>query len=120
MTKEPVKLIYAIPDSTGNERVYLQLDDGRKWPLPFHFRAEEFTLPGNVYKHPGGKIIALFDDTTRTGVVCDLTSAPLFWGMWQPCVRADFFGRFVPAMIENIEAQAAQAAQISLSGSGVS
>jgi hypothetical protein len=92
--------ITAVPGADGNTRLYLALPGGRALPLPYQWRAQEFALDGNLQELAGGKVIALYDETTRTGALYFGLTAEPFWMIWQPCLRADFFERLVPAQLE--------------------
>lgn len=94
---QPGELIRAAPDlDDGSERVYLVLPDQRKLPLPFQYREEEFALPGNLEVHCAGKLFALYDESTRTGAICDTVSQPAYWLLRQPILRREFFEVWVP------------------------
>lgn len=102
--KIPSKLIYERSGEDGNERAYLELHDGRKLPLPFHWREEEFALDGNLQILGDGKYFAVYDETTRTGAFFCSAGAARCWFIWQPCTRDDFYGRMVPGSIGQAEA----------------
>ena len=74
------------------ERIYFELPSGDRLPLPFFpWEPSEFSLPGNSKVLAGGRLIALYDETSRTGAVYfDAPPVP-FWKIVQPCVREDFF-----------------------------
>lgn len=100
---KPVELIAAAPDPIdGSQRLYLVLPDDRKLPLPFQYRAEEFSLPGNLQVHCDGKLFALFDETTRTGAICDTLSQPAYWLLRQPIQRCEFFELMVPGVVAEL------------------
>ncbi|WMJ68074.1 hypothetical protein [Stenotrophomonas sp. 24(2023)] len=98
------QLIHTHPGADGNERTYLELSDGRKLPLPFHWRNEELLLPGNFAEVGAGPCFALFDDSTRSGLIyCGAATTP-YWNVFQPCTREVFFDELVPQAMANIEA----------------
>lgn len=98
----PGELIRAAADSHGNERVYLVLPDGCKLPLPFPFRPEEFALPGNLEIHNDGHVHALYDESTRTGMIFSGRSEGA-WTIWQPVTREHFFQLQVPSWLSLAE-----------------
>jgi hypothetical protein len=79
----------------------LPLPGGRKLPLPKGWQANEFLLPGNHEIHLDGELIAVYDETTRTGAVWCGTHLP-WWTIVQPFTREDFFGRYVPHCVEMV------------------
>lgn len=95
-----LNLIRATPDAGGNSRTYLELPDGRKLPLPFHYRPSEFALPGNMETYADGRVFALYDDTTRTGAIYDGVGLIPYWTLIQPTTRAEFYEHQVPRMID--------------------
>ena len=95
---KPGDLITQVPDECGNERVYLVLPDGCKLPLPFHYRVEEFALPGNLEIHNDGQVYALYDESTRTGAILSGRKGGT-WTIWQPVTREQFFGQQVPGWL---------------------
>lgn len=96
----PGKLIDEVPGPDGNVRTYLVLADDRevhrKVPLPYHFRKEELALPGNLQMHEDGKIIALYDESTRTGALFDGVATTPHWRLIQPITRDMFFNQEAP------------------------
>lgn len=101
----PGRLVTAAADDNDNERVYLELSDGRKLPLPHHYRVEEFALPGNLEIHADGKLFAAYDETTRTGAILDAIGKIPYWTLIQPTTREVFFGEQVPGALESLAAQ---------------
>lgn len=83
-------------DRSGNARTYLVLRDGRKLPLPHTPRVAEFTLAGNCETYATGKLIALYDESTRTGAIYVARLGAPYWVTWQPCMRDAFFLELVP------------------------
>jgi len=97
-----LKLLHEIPGEDGNERIYLELEDGRKLPLPYHWRTEEFTLPGNVLELKEVRGYAIYDETTRSGLLfCGIAQTP-YWQALQPVTREHFFDEQVPLTVEGI------------------
>lgn len=94
---KPGDLITQVPDKHGNERIYLVLPDERKLPLPFHFRPEEFALPGNLQIFDDEQLFALYDDSTRTGALFNGSEQGGAWTIWQPVTRQQFFDEQVPS-----------------------
>lgn len=96
-------LIDCHPGEDGNRRVYVELPDGRKVPLPYPWRNSEFLLPGNLIEVAPGPCLALFDDTTRTGLIfCGAAVTP-YWQMIQPCTREMFFDEVVPNALRGFD-----------------
>lgn len=93
---DPGKLLDEVADSEGNQRTYLVLPDGRKLPLPYHFRKDEFALPGNTLILEEGRIFALYDESTRTGAIYDGVATLPHWRLVQPVTREMFFDHVVP------------------------
>lgn len=101
-TKVPeLKLIESVPDRNGNVRQFLELEDGRKLPLPHQVRLEEFAFEGNVVVQADERIIAAYDPSTYTGCIYWGNTESPYWSMVQPCVREDFFGRMVLSAISD-------------------
>ena len=98
-----MKLIHEIPGAEGNRRIYLELSDKRKLPLPYPWRNEEFLLLGNLEQHCNGKIIGLYDRTTRTGSVYKGLTPTSHWLSFQPGLREDFFSRILPTYVRQAE-----------------
>lgn len=94
------ELINAAADGNGNVRTYLSLPDGRKLPLPFHYHANEFALPGNLESYANGRVFACYDDSTRTGAIYDGIGAIPYWTLIQPTTRDEFFGVQVPNAVK--------------------
>lgn len=86
-----MKLFSGAPEPGGNIRCYVELEDGRSLPLPFAYRPEELILPGNYIIDETGLLFALYDETTRTGLMyCGFGDVP-FWNLIQPVTRENFF-----------------------------
>ena len=111
MVDKALKLIKERIGDDGNQRTYLELEDGRKYPLPYFWREEEFTLPGNHTMIDGGDFLALYDESTRTGAYFCRAAVTPHWVLWQPCTRELFFDDLVPAGIEYAKAMKAQRAE---------
>lgn len=104
-----VELIKSAPGHDGNVRTYLSLTDGRKLPLPFHWNDSELLLPGNIIEVAEGPCFALFDDSTRSGLMyCGAAVTP-YWNLFQPVTREIFFDELVPSAIDRIRALNANA-----------
>jgi len=93
------KLEVEIPGPDGNSRTYLTLPDGRKLPLPYHWREEEFALEGNLELHDMGRYVAVYDESTRTGAFFT-TATTNYWTLLQPCTREYWFDELVPWYVE--------------------
>ncbi len=92
-----MNLIEQVAGDDGNQRTYVELPDGRKLPLPFPWRKDEFTLPGNLQQLGDDRLFALYDETTRTGMTyCGVVATPC-WQIIQPITREVFFDLHVPA-----------------------
>lgn len=97
-----IELISAKPGPDGNVRNYLHLADGRKLPLPFHWNDSELLLPGNIVEVAEGPCFALFDDSTRSGLIyCGAAVTP-YWNLFQPVTREVFFEELVPSAVDRI------------------
>ena len=73
-------------------RQYFSLPSGDRLPLPlFPWEHSEFSLVGNSQVLAGGRLVALYDETSRTGAIWHNFSGLQFWKLIQPCRRDDFF-----------------------------
>ncbi len=101
----PGHLIFEAADHQGNSRVFLVLPDRRKLPLPFNYRSEEFGLPGNMQSLAGGKLLAFYDDSTRTGAIYDGLGATPCWRLIQPTTRQIFFDHQVQEFVTYLKSE---------------
>lgn len=84
-----------------SSQLELPLGGGRFLPLPRPWCAAEFLLPGNHEIHLDGAVVAIYDETSRTGAVW--CAEPLaWWTVVQPFKRDDFFSRYVPHCVEMV------------------
>jgi hypothetical protein len=75
-------------------RHFIELPNERTLPLPLTWCANEFSLPGNVEIHEGGRVVAVYDESTRTAAIWTDFPAPC-WTIWQPMLREFFFSAFL-------------------------
>lgn len=88
------------PNESGNYRTYIELQPGRKLPLPYHWLDYELALAGNVLIDPQGAFIALYDESTSTGLCYVQAAESPYWMTVQPCLRENFFEENVPRLIQ--------------------
>ena len=84
--------------------MYLALADGRKLPLPYPMRLEEFAFTGNVQVQSDERIIAAYEPSTSTGCIYWGQASPSYWMIMQPVARDDFFRSVLPATIAGQQA----------------
>jgi hypothetical protein len=70
------------------EKPALRLPDGRVIALPEPPELHEFSLPGNFRWSADGKMLAFYDETTKTGATYFATHGT--WAMQQPVSREQF------------------------------
>lgn len=80
-------------------RLYLDLPDTRRLPLPYRPNLEEFRLPGNFRVYPQQHAFPVYDGTTRTGAV--YLEDEQAWRLVQPVLRYAFW-EFVEAQLRLI------------------
>ena len=74
-------------------RPAIELSSGPRIRMPLPWQQSELVLPGNFLASADAKQLALYDETTGTGLMYDARLEPQHLGTWtmiQPVKRSDF------------------------------